>query len=96
MLALRAKGAKGQAAVADEPIGLGDDAIHRGFDRRGAQLRQNGLEEFCQARMARNVAEARAMLMTAFMAEVADRITHIQARELAHIWLERQMTAGES
>ncbi len=38
--------------------------------------------------------EARAMLMTAFLAEVADRISHIQARELAHVWLERRLMAG--
>jgi Fe-S cluster assembly protein SufD len=36
-------------------------------------------------------AEARAMLIGAFLAEVADRIEHIQARELAHEWLERQL-----
>ena len=36
-------------------------------------------------------ADARAMLIGAFLAEVADRIEHIQARELAHEWLERQL-----
>ena len=36
-------------------------------------------------------AEARSMLIGAFLAEVADRISHIQARELAHVWLERQL-----
>jgi Fe-S cluster assembly protein SufD len=36
-------------------------------------------------------AEARAMLIGAFLVEVADRIEHIQARELAHVWLERQL-----
>jgi Fe-S cluster assembly protein SufD len=35
--------------------------------------------------------EARAMLIGAFLAEVADRIEHIQARELAHLWLEQQL-----
>ena len=35
--------------------------------------------------------EARAMLIGAFLAEVADRIEHIQARELAHVWLGRQL-----
>ena len=39
-------------------------------------------------------AEARAMLIGAFLAEVADRIEHIQARELAHEWLERQLAGG--
>jgi Fe-S cluster assembly protein SufD len=36
-------------------------------------------------------AEARAMLIGAFLAEVADRISHIQARELAHVWLAQQL-----
>jgi Fe-S cluster assembly protein SufD len=36
-------------------------------------------------------AEARAMLTNAFLAEVADRIDHIQARELAHVWLAEQL-----
>jgi len=36
-------------------------------------------------------AEARAMLIGAFLAEVADRIEHIQARELAHQWLATQL-----
>jgi Fe-S cluster assembly protein SufD len=35
--------------------------------------------------------EARALLIGAFLAEVADRIEHIQARELAHEWLGRQL-----
>lgn len=35
--------------------------------------------------------EARAMLIGAFLAEVADRIEHIQARELGHVWLEQQL-----
>jgi len=38
-------------------------------------------------------AEARAMLIEAFLAEAADRIEHIQARELAHQWLAAQLRA---
>jgi Fe-S cluster assembly protein SufD len=39
-------------------------------------------------------AESRAMLIGAFLAEVADRIEHIQARELAHEWLEARLKGG--
>ena len=35
--------------------------------------------------------EARALLITAFLGEVADRIEHIQARELAHEWLAARL-----
>ena len=42
------------------------------------------------------LAEARAMLIGAFLAEVADRIEHIQARELAHEWLELQLSGGRA
>ncbi len=35
--------------------------------------------------------EARAMLMQAFLAEVTDRIAHIQARELAQAWLTARL-----
>jgi Fe-S cluster assembly protein SufD len=41
-------------------------------------------------------AQARAMLIGAFLAEVADRIEHIQARELAHEWLERQLAGSRA
>lgn len=36
-------------------------------------------------------AEARALLIGAFLIEVADRITHIQARELAHEWIAAKL-----
>lgn len=36
-------------------------------------------------------AEARAMLIGAFLTEVADRIEHIQARELAHQWIAARL-----
>ena len=36
-------------------------------------------------------AEARAMLIEAFLTEAADRIDHIQARELAHEWIAAQL-----
>ncbi len=39
-------------------------------------------------------AEARAMLIGAFLAEVADRIEHIQARELAHQWIAARLAAA--
>ena len=42
------------------------------------------------------LAEARAMLIGAFLAEVADRIEHIQAQELAHEWLELQLSGGRA
>jgi Fe-S cluster assembly protein SufD len=35
--------------------------------------------------------DARAMLIGAFLGEVAERIEHIQARELALVWLEKQL-----
>jgi Fe-S cluster assembly protein SufD len=35
--------------------------------------------------------QARAMLIGAFLAEVADRIEHIQARELAHQWIAARL-----
>jgi Fe-S cluster assembly protein SufD len=35
--------------------------------------------------------EARALLIGAFLAEVADRIEHIQARELAHQWIAARL-----
>jgi Fe-S cluster assembly protein SufD len=35
--------------------------------------------------------QARAMLIGAFLAEVADRIEHIQARELAHQWITARL-----
>ena len=35
--------------------------------------------------------EARALLIGAFLAEVADRINHIQARELAHQWIAARL-----
>ena len=36
-------------------------------------------------------ADARAMLIEAFLTEAADRIDHIQARELAHEWIAAQL-----
>ncbi len=39
-------------------------------------------------------ADARALLIGAFLTEVADRIGHIQARELAHEWIEARLRAG--
>jgi Fe-S cluster assembly protein SufD len=39
-------------------------------------------------------AEARALLIGAFLTEVADRIEHIQARELAHEWIAAKLEAA--
>jgi Fe-S cluster assembly protein SufD len=39
-------------------------------------------------------AEARSMLIAAFLAEVADGIEHIQARELAHQWIAARLGAA--
>ena len=39
-------------------------------------------------------AEARALLIGAFLTEVADRIEHIQARELAHQWIAARLGAA--
>ena len=39
-------------------------------------------------------ADARALLIEAFLGEVIDRIVHVQAHELARAWVERRLKGG--